>query len=265
MSQTPERVADRFNRISDVYDETREPLSNIGIGRVARILSDEGVKTILEAGVGTGRIARPLQERGLEIVGVDFSEGMLSKARKKGLQDLVMGDANHLPFEDKSFDAALLAHVLHLLDNPWETFEKLSRVAKKEVVVLVRNRDVSNETPSSGDVREIVLRQAIREAADEIGYSLPGQPGDWRKRFRNEIEFLKSHPPSELITIQDTDVFTTLGERLAIVERRAFGNMDAIPADIWGQLIERVKTKVDLGQEIRYRRVEQMAIWRLAT
>ena len=77
---------------SDVYDETREPLTEEALDEAASILSDDGCRRILEVGIGTGRIAVPLQQRGFEIVGVDFSKGMLMKARKKGIEDLVMGD-----------------------------------------------------------------------------------------------------------------------------------------------------------------------------
>ncbi len=263
MSQAPESVADRFNRISDVYDETREPLSEVALDRVAGILSEDGIRKILEAGIGTGRIAKPLQARGFDIVGVDFSKGMLARARRKGLEDLVMGDANHLPFEDKVFDAALLAHVLHLLEDPVETFGKLSRAAKKEVVILVRKRNASDEGEASswGD-QAVAIRQALKEAAREVGYAMPERVGDWRGRFEKEVEFLESYPPSELITIQDADVATTMGERLGFFEKRAYGNMDAIPDDVFKKVIERVKARVDPAQEIRYRRVEQMAIWR---
>lgn len=263
MSRPTESVADRFNRISDIYDETREPLSDVALDRVARILSEDGVRSVLEAGVGTGRIARPLQARGFAMVGVDFSMGMLAKARRKGLEDLVLGDANHLPFEDKAFDAALLAHVLHLVTDPAETFGKLSRAAKKEVVILLRKRDTSGGA-SQWEGENTVLRQAFRDAAGDLGYTPPLPRGDWREMFKKEVEFLQAYPPSELVTIQDSDVVTTVGERLAMFEKRAYGSMDVTPDDVFRKVVERLKTTVDSGQEVRYRRVEQMAIWRLA-
>jgi ubiquinone/menaquinone biosynthesis C-methylase UbiE len=254
-------VADRFDRISEVYDETREPLTEEALDKAALVLSNDGCKRILEVGIGTGRIAKPLQQRNFEIVGVDFSRGMLTKAQTKGIENLVMGDANHLPFEDKTVDAAVLAHVLHLLEYPAETFGKLARVTRNEIVVFVRKRDDASSV-TIGDERG-VLRQAFRKAAEEMGYTLPSRPDEWRDRFRNETEFLSSFPPSELLTIQDADVTTTLGERLSFFEKRAYGYPAAIPNDVFHKITERMKSSVDTSKEIRYRRVEQMGIWRL--
>ena len=88
-------VAGRFDRIAGVYDETREPLGEDALDKAALILAEDGCRRILEVGIGTGRIARPLMQRGFEIVGVDLSRGMMAKARQKGIESLVMGDANH--------------------------------------------------------------------------------------------------------------------------------------------------------------------------
>ena len=65
---------------------------------------------ILELGCGTGRVALPVAREGATVVGIDRSEPMLDRARKRvkraRLQSrvqLVRGDIRHLPFPDKSF------------------------------------------------------------------------------------------------------------------------------------------------------------------
>jgi SAM-dependent methyltransferase len=203
----------------------------------------------------------PLQQRNFEIVGVDLSGGMLAKARQKGIRSLVMGDANHLPFEDKTFDAAVLAHVLHLLEDPAETFGKLARVARNEIVAFVRKRDGASSLPA--DDERSVLRLTFRKVAEDMGYKFSSNHGEWRDRFRREIEFLSSFPPSELVTIQDVPVITTLGECLSFFEKRAYGYPAGIPDGVLHKVIERVKSSIDINKEVRYRRVELMAIWRL--
>jgi SAM-dependent methyltransferase len=254
-------TAERFDRISEVYDETREPLTKEAIDKAALLLSNDGCKRILEVGIGTGRIAIPLLQRNFEIVGVDLSRGMLAKAQRKGVRSLVTGDANHLPFEDKTFDAAVLAHVLHLLENPAETFGKLARVARNEIVAFVRKRDSASSFPA--DDERSGLRRAIRKAMEDMGYTLPSSLGEWHDRFRREIEFLSSFPPGELVTIQDVPVVTTLGERLSFFEKRAYGYPAGISDEAFHKVMERVRSTIDTNKEIRYRRVEQMAIWRL--
>ena len=65
---------------------------------------------VLELGCGTGRVALPVARDGATVVGIDRSQPMLDRARKRvkraGLQDqvqLVRGDIRHLPFPDRSF------------------------------------------------------------------------------------------------------------------------------------------------------------------
>jgi SAM-dependent methyltransferase len=258
----PADTAARFNLISDIYDETRQPLTSGALDKVAATLSGAGIKLILEAGVGTGRIALPLQQRNFQMFGVDLSRGMLTKARAKGIQNVVLADANHLPLKDKQFDAALMAHVIHLLENPAETFESLRRVATKEIVVLVRKRD--GITGAGTDDGRRSFRETFRRIAAEQGYQLPERQGGWGDGFRKESEFLAAFPPTELITVEDELIVTTLRERLSFFERRAYGHPTEIPEEAFHRIMRAVMEAVDSDREVRFRRVEQMAIWRLS-
>src|SRR5690348_1314056 len=60
---------------------------------------------VLELGCGTGRIALPLGRAGAHVIGIDRSEAMLTRARKRvkrsrlaGRVDLIRGDIRFLPF-----------------------------------------------------------------------------------------------------------------------------------------------------------------------
>ncbi|MGH9919548.1 MAG: class I SAM-dependent methyltransferase, partial [Nitrososphaerales archaeon] len=235
--------------------------SQDALDKAAKILLDDGCKRILEVGIGTGRIAKPLIQRNFDLVGIDFSRGMLAKAREKGINDLVMGEANSLPFDDKVFDAAIMAHVLHLLHSPAETFGKLTRVARKAIVIFIRKREA--EAPSSSGDELLHIRRAFSEVAEEMGYPLASHRGDWRDRFKNEKEFLSTFPPDELVTIQDGLVVTTLGERVSHFEKAAYGVPAGMPNELFARAMEKVRSSTEADKEIRYRRVEQIAVWRL--
>ena len=65
---------------------------------------------ILELGCGTGRVALPVARQGATVVGIDRSDSMLARARKRVKRarlgsrvQLVRGDIRHLPFPDRSF------------------------------------------------------------------------------------------------------------------------------------------------------------------
>jgi SAM-dependent methyltransferase len=249
-------VAARYDRVSEVYDETREPLTKDEVDRLADVLRKHGVQSILEVGVGTGRIAIPLQERGFDLCGADLSIGMLQKARAKGLRNLLLGDANRLPFPERAFDGVILAHVIHLLDDPSETFSRLAKVARGYVVAIVRKRDWGVPFPDGSRTK---LWELVKEAAEAEGYHPPAE--DWRKRFRREEEFIASFRPDELLTVGDSEVVTSVGERLSLLEKRAYGYPADIPDDAFARIMGKVKSSVNLEREIRYRRIEQVALW----
>jgi SAM-dependent methyltransferase len=243
-----------------VYDETREPLEPEAVDRLADFLVKEDCKKILEVGVGTGRIAAPLHFKHVNVTGVDLSRRMLERAMTKGVTNIAMADANHLPFRDRTFDAVMMAHVLHLLDDPELTFLRVSRAAKRATFVMFRRRD-----PTAGPVQEggrAEIWQAFRKAAEQMGYDLPSPFSDYMSRFRKESDFLARFPPDEAIVLQDVWKTTTLGERLEAFQKRAYGFPAKVSDEAFQQLVERIRSTVDLGKEIRYRRVEQLGVWR---
>jgi ubiquinone/menaquinone biosynthesis C-methylase UbiE len=251
-------VAAQFDRISRIYDETREPLKEAAVNKIKKILLRDACRSIVEVGVGTGRVAKPLQERGFEIVGLDISKGMLLKAREKGIFKLVMADADSLPLRQKSFDAAILAHVLQIFENPSEVFDKIVGVVKKEMIALVRKR---NDAVSSSDDSMIsAMRQVFEKVSTQMGYAFPRRAGEWRRR---ETEFLAAFPPTELITIQDDVIETTVDERLSFFEKRPFRYCAEVPDEVFLKVIQEVRSSLDTKRKIQYRRVEQMAIWKL--
>jgi ubiquinone/menaquinone biosynthesis C-methylase UbiE len=260
MSQAA-NIATRFDRISQVYDETREPLKEAAVDKIEDILLRDGCSSIIEVGVGTGRVAKPLQERGFEIVGLDISRGMLLKAREKRVLRLILADSDYLPIKEKSFDAAILAHVLQIFENPMDVFGKILGVVKKEVVALVRKHDDTVTSDSSSDGMMSIMRQTFEKVSSEMGYALPSRAGDWR---RKESKFLAAVPPTELLTIQDELIDTTIDERLSFFEKRPFGYCLEVPDEVFHKIIQEVRSSLDTKRKIQYRRAEQMAIWRLA-
>ena len=105
-------------------------------------LKDWHGKTLLEIGVGSGRTALPTLEKiKPRVIGLDISKEMLMLARKKASLlktyiELVLGDADYLPFEEESFDAIVCMSTMHYFSNPKEKLRLLFRLLRQKGVFI---------------------------------------------------------------------------------------------------------------------------------
>src|SRR5712692_160212 len=109
-----ERVYTSYARI---YDRIFGKVFNEGRQSVIRNLNVQPDEKILEVGIGTG-LALPMYPRHCQIVGIDFSAGMLDKAKQlrgehwMGRVPLQRIDARALEFEADSLETAVAAYVV---------------------------------------------------------------------------------------------------------------------------------------------------------
>jgi ubiquinone/menaquinone biosynthesis C-methylase UbiE len=87
---------------------------------------------VLEVAIGTG-LSLPHYPAGAAITGVELSPAMLAIARQRatslGLDaDLREGDAEHLPFDDASFDTVVCALALCTIPRPATAISEMRRV-----------------------------------------------------------------------------------------------------------------------------------------
>jgi demethylmenaquinone methyltransferase / 2-methoxy-6-polyprenyl-1,4-benzoquinol methylase len=87
-----------------------------------------GAESDLDVATGTDTVARQFAGRGCRVVGLDQDEAMLRSVKRGGGLALVLGQAEHLPFPDGSFDAVTFAYLLRYVDDPAAMVRELSRV-----------------------------------------------------------------------------------------------------------------------------------------
>jgi len=246
-------VAAQFDQISLVYDETREPLDAPTVDGLAAALRTAGASSVLEVGVGTGRVAKPLSDRGITVTGVDASRGMLAKAREKGLARLVRGSGYRLPFTDRSFDATLFVHVLHVLDDPSTAVHEAARVSRVGTYALVHPR---GEQGAVGGRREDEPRRLVREILAEQGFPMAPRASPWTK----ERDFLTLLPPDSLRIVSEADVTESLRSRIDRLAKRGHRNLLNIPPEALRHAIEVAREQVG-DRTVTYHRVEALATW----
>ena len=91
---------------------------------------------LLDVGCGSGDAMRVMQQKGWRTVGVDFDEKAIANAKRKGLE-VYHGDLFSQKFEDESFDAILMNHVIEHVPSPKDLFSECNRVLKKNGVMVV--------------------------------------------------------------------------------------------------------------------------------
>ena len=80
---------DGYDRWSEIYEEDGNPLILLEESHVTRVLGNVAGLSIVDVGCGTGRHAVRLAQIGAKVTGIDFSTGMLARARSKPGADAV--------------------------------------------------------------------------------------------------------------------------------------------------------------------------------
>jgi demethylmenaquinone methyltransferase/2-methoxy-6-polyprenyl-1,4-benzoquinol methylase len=122
-----------FDRIAPVYDAMNRVMT-AGLDRRWRAVTvRETVRPgdrVLDACCGTGDLALAARAAGAgHVVGVDFSERMLECARRKAPElEWLRSDVLTLPFEDCSFDAAVVGFGVRNVEDLEASLRELRRV-----------------------------------------------------------------------------------------------------------------------------------------
>jgi demethylmenaquinone methyltransferase / 2-methoxy-6-polyprenyl-1,4-benzoquinol methylase len=130
----PEGVREMFDRVSPVYDLMNR-VTTMGLDGGWRRLAAEAVvrpgNEVLDACCGTGDLAIAAERAGGVVTGLDFSERMLERARRKSQSvSWVQGDVTALPFADRSFDAVTVGFGIRNIPDLESGLRELARVLR---------------------------------------------------------------------------------------------------------------------------------------
>jgi demethylmenaquinone methyltransferase/2-methoxy-6-polyprenyl-1,4-benzoquinol methylase len=134
LDKDPAAVAAMFDDVAPRYDLTNAVLS-LGLDRTWRsavraALDLEPGQRVLDLAAGTATSSAALARTGADVVGCDFSLGMLRAAKPHDGVQLVAGDALRLPFRDASYDAVTISFGLRNTADIDRALAELLRVTK---------------------------------------------------------------------------------------------------------------------------------------
>lgn len=139
-----ERRADSqqfFGRVAGQWDDLRSELfgQRFMLPALLTLLPRDWV--VADVGCGTGNVAELLAPHVRQVIAVDQSGPMLQAARKRLARTpnvtFVRGDAEALPVDDTSVDAAVCMLVLHHLADPASAMRELARILRPGGIALV--------------------------------------------------------------------------------------------------------------------------------
>lgn len=109
-------------------------------------------KVVLEVAAGSGQGLGVIAETASWVVGSDYTESLLQKARKhyKDRIPLVRLDAHRLPFVSDSFDVVILYEAVYYLADPRQFLQECRRVLRSAgtVILCSANKEWSDFNPS---------------------------------------------------------------------------------------------------------------------
>ena len=94
---------------------------------------------VADIGTGTGILACEMARLGLDVIGIDQSARMLEAAHSKvqgesfpagGRVEFQRGEAENIPLEDESVDAALAHMVLYYVSSPDRAVTEMARILR---------------------------------------------------------------------------------------------------------------------------------------
>lgn len=168
-------------------------------------LPKPGMK-ILDVGCGTGNFSIKLAKMGCEVVGIDISDEMLTKARKKS-RDLGMNiefynmDIYDLKFEEETFDGVFSMAAFEFIKEPQKAYEEMFRVLKKngELLIGTIHRDSSWGSLYMSDEfqKNTVFKYASFKSMEELT-----QLDSKRLKAKGECLFIPPNAPDEVINME---------------------------------------------------------------
>jgi phosphatidylethanolamine/phosphatidyl-N-methylethanolamine N-methyltransferase len=162
-------VAAAYDRWAPIYDLVFGGVFADG-RRQAIVAAEQAGGRVLEVGVGTG-ISLPHYDKRTRLVGIDISEAMLEKARRRAralklenVEEIAVGDAEALAYADGAFDVVVAQYVVTAVPNPERALDEFVRVVRPGGEIVIATRLSAN-----GGLRDSI-EKALMPITSRLGW-----------------------------------------------------------------------------------------------
>jgi malonyl-CoA O-methyltransferase len=134
-------IQNAYDEWSQTYDTDRNLTRDLDQQLMAESLGTRQFQSILEIGCGTGKNTSFLAQIGKQVHALDFSAGMIAKAKEKvnagNVRFSVADLTQRWPCEDRAYDLIVCNLVLEHIEDLSFIFSEAFRVLQKEGTFLV--------------------------------------------------------------------------------------------------------------------------------
>lgn len=155
MNEQTEVIRRRYNRTARFYDLMDKMIPDA----IRKQAIEKARGKVLEVGVGTGKNL-PYYKEGCEVTGIDFSPGMLARAKDRVKEAkvpviLLKMDAQHMTFSDNTFDTVLATCVFCSVPDPVQGLKEVRRVCKPGGQIILLEH-VRSDNPILGWLMDVL-------------------------------------------------------------------------------------------------------------
>ncbi len=151
MTQNKNYWSSIATKYDDTVKETGDQSQQLVINpKVEEMLGDLHGKVVLDAGCGNGYWARRMAQTAERVVGVDFTDQLIERARGRGVPsntEFIIGNLENLLLADDTFDVVLMNMVVLDLENLQMVIHEIGRVTKAGGKVVVSTVHPCFENP----------------------------------------------------------------------------------------------------------------------
>ncbi len=130
-NQEKKAIQAAFSKAANTYDRFAEFQRQVADTLLSYLPQDLSGLRIVDVGCGTGYCSEQLLKRGATVVAFDLSQSMLDKAKERCGElniSYVQGDAEHLPFNDNTFDIVISSLALQWCQDLSVPLREMNRI-----------------------------------------------------------------------------------------------------------------------------------------
>lgn len=216
-----------YDQWASIYDTEDNALIKIETAEVARHMGDVRGLSIADIGCGTGRHAIAWAAAGAHVTALDFSAGMLDRARIKAADRTTNGGASGrldfhvhdlttpLPLPDRSFDRVTCCLVLEHIPDITALFREMGRISRQNGFIL------ATELHPAMGLRGISARFVDPATGREVRpASMPKQISEYVMAVKSAgltLDYISEHAVDEALAARSPRAAKYLGWPLLMV------------------------------------------------